>query len=295
MEIIHQRSRKLFDKTRLQGRVLITIGIMAVMGFAGCVSPTSSAPRSNEGSAIPATISNTPFPMEAMPSAEITATVTSPPVATATMRATATERALIPSPTPIPSSPTQSADGELRMVEALHSKDRRLPCYLGITPGKTSLSQAKAILDSFGASSRAPYTRQDGAIDYHYYLIVGDPGEAYATSYMDKINLEIGQGIDLWSNGDEDEVQIIEVYLSAATSMPKFQKYWERYSPQEIFRQYGQPDQIYAAIDYPQIDDSGYILYFIYEELGVVIQIYPVKQRGQICPQFQGKGDVCII
>jgi hypothetical protein len=78
MEIGHQFSGMHVDITRHQWWILINIGIIAVMGFTGCVSPISSTTPGNEGSAIPATKSHTPFPTEAISTADNTATVPEP-------------------------------------------------------------------------------------------------------------------------------------------------------------------------------------------------------------------------
>jgi hypothetical protein len=189
--------------------------------------------------------------------------------------------------TEYPILPTVSPDGVNQIMEALQSKECLFPCYLNITPGKTGLSQAIAIMESFDGTDISSTThRKDGTMAHGYYFKIGDPVSPYTATDMKEINLEIGLDIGLISDGNK--IQYINSNVTVKTSMPKFQKYWGRYSPEEIFHQYGLPDQIYADVDSPEIDNSGYVLFFVYEKLGVLMEFYGVKQGDRICPQFKG-------
>jgi hypothetical protein len=63
--------------------------------------------------------------------------------------------------------PTLSPDRELRMSKLLQAKDCQLPCYLGITPGKTSWTEARQILTDLGAYSWVETYGIDDPILYH--------------------------------------------------------------------------------------------------------------------------------
>src|SRR5262245_55202366 len=67
--------------------------------------------------------------------------------------------------------PTLPATEEQRMKELLQAGDCKLPCYLGIRPGKTTLQDARAILEALGASYLGEYKRRiDDGIEYPYVL-----------------------------------------------------------------------------------------------------------------------------
>jgi len=208
------------------------------------------------------------------------------PSETVTLTTTPTATHIITSPqdlyTPVP---TISSTELEHMVALLQSNDCKLPCYLGITPGKTTLNEAKEILVSLGGSHVSDHERKDGATEYFYNLWVGDPTVVNETPEPNGFMTKIIHHVSLITNNDT--VQIIEVYINATKSLAKFREYWSRYSAREIFLQMGPPDHLYTGT--PDPAEKGSYLLTTYEKLGVVAQIYGTKQEDNICPESEAK------
>jgi len=186
-------------------------------------------------------------------------------------------------PTFIPSVPTVLPIQQTRMIELLHFNDCKLPCYLGITPGKTSWNDAKDILDSIGGSLRGDYMEDNLPVN-SYTLWIGDP-TLIENSPDPNIGIganEIAQSIDLTIK--DEKVQRIKVYIQTRNFSRKFYEYWSLYSLHKIFLQYGSPDAIYFGISQ---FGNGYIFFLVYETLGSVIRFNGVKRGDLICPGVQ--------
>ena len=201
-----------------------------------------------------------------------------------------------PSQTPIPMPPTPTfvptlhPDQEKRVDELLRNEDCKLPCYLGIMPGKTTLSEARAILENLGFGYRGEYKRKDDSIEYPYILVISGRSEADETPRPDGSIVTVSQSISLIT--DNDVVQIIEVNVgtigpgtSTAQARKKLREYWARYTARGIFVQLGLPDQLYT--DAPNEIGSGSNLWATYNKIGVVAQIYGTGQENNICPQLE--------
>ena len=184
-------------------------------------------------------------------------------------------------------APTVLADQELRMVELLQSKGCILPCYLGIIPGKTSLSEAKVILENIGANSIKDIARTDGATYHSYEIRVGDPSVINETPEADGSSVIIYHDIDLVTV--DDTVEGIEVYIAATKSKAKFRQYWSRYLTQEIFLQMGAPDHLYANVGNPLYKEYGRDLLISYEKQNILIQYYGTGQEINICPENEAR------
>ena len=231
------------------------------------------------------------------------------PVATATPQLNATfSPTLVPSPslTPTPSrtlipepptptfEPTLSGAQEQHINELLQDKNCNLPCYLGITPGKTSLNEARTILENLGAGYWGkPYTgRKDGAISYTYtFMISGQPGVSETPRPDGSIRTVSG---DVILVTDNDVIQIIEADagtigpgVSTVQAQEKFREYWKRYTARGIFLQLGLPNQLYT--DASNMGGRGNDLWAIYEKIGVVAIIYGAGKENNICPEREAK------
>jgi len=233
------------------------------------------------------------------------------PVATATPQLSATfSPTFVPSPslTPTPSrtlipepptptfEPTLPAAQEQHINELLQDENCNLPCYLGITPGKTTLNEARTILENLGAGYWGkPYTgRKDGAIGYTYtFMISGQPGVGETPRPDGSIRTVSG---DVILVTDNDIVQIIDANAgtigpgtSTTQGREKFRKYWQRYTAREIFMQMGPPDQLYL-----DIIESGWLFYgrtlfMVYEKRGVVAELYGTGKENNICPENEAR------
>lgn len=203
-----------------------------------------------------------------------------------TVRPTSTY--MLPPATPVPSFPLPP-DDEVRMTGLLQSEDCKLPCYLGITPGKTNLNEAKAILESLGATHHGDYKRYtDGAMEFAYDLNVGEIIGTNGTANNNPGTVLIYHSVSLITNNDT--VQIIEIGAGTSTkqslelqAISKFREIWSRYTSRGIFLQSGQPDKLFIGI----LDPSNMILYpdllIIYQKLGTVIDYYGTERENNIC------------
>ncbi|MGA7193537.1 MAG: hypothetical protein WBW94_07900, partial [Anaerolineales bacterium] len=149
-------------------------------------------------------------------------------------------------PSPIP---TDLPEQEMQLIEKLQEKDCTLPCYLGITPGRTTLSAAQAVMDIIGAHDIGDLTRGNFET-YTYVAYVDSASELDKTPEPNDFANIIDQGVTLIATNGI--VQGIEVdagtnwSLNPVVPMTKFRQYWSRYSTQEIFIQLGIPDHLYV-------------------------------------------------
>ena len=234
------------------------------------------------------TTSVSPSPTQS--SVTLSATVSSSPAPTPEPSRSPIPTLFIPTP-----EPTLPSSHELRVNQLLQDENCKLPCYLGIVPGKTTLNEAKAILESVGAKySGKEYKRNsDGAIYYTYILNVGGQPAMDETPSPDGSIVTVSHHVSLIT--DTDVVQIIEA--SAGTVGPgtsttqgrrKFREYWSRYTARGIFLQLGLPDHLYT--DTPELPKiNGSTLLATYEKVGVVVEIYGTGDENNICPELKAK------
>lgn len=171
--------------------------------------------------------------------------------------------------TPIP---TLSSSAEEQLVEIINSSDCILPCYMGITPGKTKLEDAKILLESLGAKFWAQGTQDNGKW-YDYLLLVDDPSISMVNGMVE--DHRISNNIVLIVI--DDVVQQINVWILGQGFSSKFQDYWSRYLPKGVFLQIGVPDEIYIG--------KGGSLALVYEQLGIINIYETFWKDGQLCPQ----------
>ena len=184
---------------------------------------------------------------------------------------------LPPNPTP---HPTLATDNALLLFNVMQDGNCKLPCFLGIIPGETTIQDATDILLELGGSDLGGFQREtDEAFDYPYSFDIGDMFSGEKT---------ISYSISLITNNDI--VQVITV--SASTYLPKsspisleaFRKYWQRYSARQIFIQLGEPDNL--SVNWIESDsERGAELIMIYEKENIVIVIYGSKQENNLCPR----------
>jgi hypothetical protein len=211
----------------------------------------------------------------------------------------------LPNPTAVPSrspsptlfiptlEPTLPSSQEQRVNELLQNGNCKLPCYLGITPGKTTLSKARAILENLGASYKGEYRRKtDGAIYYTYLLDVGGLPGGDETPRPDGSIMTVSHHVSLITNNDI--VQIMEISAgtigpgtSTAQGRTKFREYWSRYTARGVFLQLGLPTQLYIGT--PDPIENGSNLWIAYEKIGVVAQIYGTGGENNVCPEREAK------
>jgi len=195
-------------------------------------------------------------------------TISPSPISTFTLQPIANS---FPGYTPQPTLPVKN---EHQVAELLHFSGCKLPCYLGITPGITSISEATAILENLGAN----YISLDNKYDYS--LIIGDPlilpihPNRYALVYT-SINLTIVN----------DKVQIINLGIitdQMPIALETYRKYWARYSTSSIFSELGKPDQLFTGTGDGKKSLNRELI-IIYEKIGVFNHIRGSWQENNFC------------
>lgn len=189
----------------------------------------------------------------------------------------------ISNPPTVSPQPTLSSENEHHLVEELQSEDCKLPCFLGIIPGKTPILEGRSILESLGGVSLGEHKREtDGALDYTYKFVIGNPSSDLGN---------IVQIVSLIS--DKGAVQIIDIRASSAKSeqsQEKFRDYWRKYaSAHQIFLQMGPPDLLFSDYDSPKIERFGRTLLISYEKQSAWFEIYGTGKENNICPQKQAQ------
>jgi hypothetical protein len=154
----------------------------------------------------------------------------------------------------------------------LEDESCQLPCYLGITPGKTPLGSATQKLDAMGATfiGKSEHVYEDGKIyNYAYSLHIQKPAG------------NIGQHIDLYvSNG---EIFRMSVEILGGSSNPLVFEHWHRYSIPSVLQKFGVPD----AVD----SEGQNSVWVLYNEIGFYIGNSGVDREANIvCPGFQEDG-----
>lgn len=185
----------------------------------------------------------------------------------------------LPAYTPIP---ILSPEKERALEVALKDDNCKFPCYLGITPGKTSWEDAQAIMDRIGGTAEEDYyTNHEETFSKSYTLFLGDTRFALLTpdrntdfdNYLLShfVRMRIGRNI----------VQEISYSVRAKRFMETYRDFWGNYTLPHIFRQYNLPDAVYFAISEK---GPGYVLVLAYEKYTSVIEIHQVQEGDSICP-----------
>jgi hypothetical protein len=188
-------------------------------------------------------------------------------------------RTITPQPTldlfPIYTQPsTLTPNGERKMFELLQSKECKLPCYLGIIPGKTSAKEAVAILENLGAYFSGSLENR-----HSYSLNIGDP--TIPTSPPNRSAL-VSDSISLTVAGDIVQIVHVGILVEKTTaSLELYREYWSRYSTSNMFAELGKPNHLYVAIDYDKKHNSE--LTVDYEELGILVRIRGTRQENNLC------------
>ncbi len=173
------------------------------------------------------------------------------------------------------------------MVELLQSQDCVLPCYLGISPGKTLVSEAQLIMRDIGAFDHGDYVRKGGLNTYNYMLWVGDPSAANETPSPDGSTVKIYNHIALIASAGT--VQGLGIDIIASKSMAKFRQYWSRYSTSQIFEQIGKPDHLYIGHTDPFVEENGRALLIEYDKQDVLIEFYGTSRDNNVCPELEAR------
>jgi hypothetical protein len=142
-------------------------------------------------------------------------TVITPTFPTPTALPTATSQAILP----IIGGTLITTAQENRLVKTLQLEECELPCYLGITPGKTSWASAQQILADLGAEYVGEdYEGGTGMRGYAYKILVSDTASSPVATLIainPRYPLDIGHFLSFVIGGDS-VVQRITVDVSGA-------------------------------------------------------------------------------
>jgi hypothetical protein len=156
----------------------------------------------------------------------------------------------------------------------------RLPCFWGITPGKTSWAEAEEFLGTFNHIYKSEERFRDGP--YDQFSTPLDLSDAESRSSLQvSIKVSVGDGI----------AQRIHVLTAIPGDYSKqdgliYRKYWFRYSLDQIFKQLGKPDDVYINY-YDGYIDKGYRILILYnvDKLAFEYGFLPNSPKA-LCPNF---------
>jgi len=256
---------QMFSKAR---RDIAYLGIIGLVLFsAGCVG--ASPPASPGSLTVPTEIK--------------TQTVISPtPMVIETFPKTPT----LTSPAPLTPQPTLSKEAKQALVLSLLAKngDCTLPCWWGITPGKTAWIDAKSLLESEG-------------------LTLGEPSKYQGLNvYGIRGGLDLFQGqVSIYESFGESDGILNNITLSAGGfDENRFRSVFINYSVQHVLSVYGKPSRIllqsHASFD--SRSSAGYVLWLFYDHLGFLLKYSGSTAYGKIyhiCPKFESGGNIKII
>jgi hypothetical protein len=188
--------------------------------------------------------------------------------------------------TQVPVPPTLTLDIQDELYDLLKSNGNcELPCFLGITPDKTSLVDAKAILEKFDV-------RQSISIDE---IASTKTYQAYNVQIFTNKDVTLAINLRL----EVENKLISRLTVNATPSHNGYSvtddQHLSHYSLREVFQQHGSPDVVY--LQPPAYGEYG--LQVVYEKLKMVIDITgsakDISNGGyEICPNL-GDGDITSI
>jgi hypothetical protein len=249
--------------------------LFAVLISASCASPIPTPPATTP---VVVVASSTATVLPTQIPASQTSTTTRTPTSTQTRvpRPTATS---LPTKTATPTKyPTLDAQGRMNFVmQALKTNGGcQLPCWWGITPGKTTW---KEMVDTFVKEGIGFY--QEGQPDLHF--VTQDNYQVNAIDVTFQRKNDLVQGIDIRS----------EYYYLLA--QPEHAEAWKNYTFDQVLSQYGVPTQVYLELtvgagDWSPGMQATYALWLEYANKGIAIRypgvLIPDNQGWYVCPSF---------
>jgi hypothetical protein len=194
--------------------------------------------------------------------------------------------------------PTANLTQENKLLELVGLEECELPCYMGLTPGKSSWEETRKILAEIGAWSwleaydikNPDYDiRENGWPIYSFHSKIGDPAWVNITPdpYKGEVDWLIRQSLDFTVNNDI--VERIQVSLSIPSNTGFGELYrknwWVRYSLEQVLKQLGKPDRIYFQWEPQWV--PNYNIYLVYDEVSAVFGYSGLRKDNTgslICP-----------
>jgi hypothetical protein len=164
----------------------------------------------------------------------------------------------------------------------------KLPCFWGITPSTTSWSNANNILERYVRKIPIPLDQTSTTKTNSAY-------SAYIKTTKD-VTLLISLIVNVnKSNIVSSIIFRTEIFQSDFPDLDTYDKHLIWYSPTEIFKKHGPPDNLYLYIS----PSGDYSLGIVYENLKAVILLTGfakenINNKRAVCPNI-GDGDVSYV
>jgi hypothetical protein len=185
--------------------------------------------------------------------------------------------------TPSPMLTLNQSERQLYLEERLPTNNGcKLPCWLGITPGKTTWQEAQSFIQYLGIDRIRGTEKENGEILYGFGGFDFDAPRLLHTFGV-LVKNDIVKGISL----------MVEGYQA-----PKdFQKIWTYYSPTNIMVVLGSPSEIWFSTTSETVGNRhGYDLILVFDDDGTIIHYHgfltEIGTSFQICPRFEGEKDI---
>ncbi len=261
-----------------KGMSLVLCAVVLALLSPGCVFRISSSPMPVK-TASTATASrelppSTPMPLPTVSPSPTPPNPTLPPMHTPT-----------PSPTLTPLPTLTARESETRIRELLRTNgDCELPCWWGITPGRTTWAATRQFIIQMGGRT-SDMLHRDGSIGHG----VGgfDANDIYTSVGV----LERG-GV----------VESIEVAIEGEHNQLVFLEDWKYYSLSQILAIYGEPSRVWIQLAAGPVmpgSTMGYGIWLFYDHLGFLVSYggsgVVVQSIYRICPAQNGPGGIVSI
>ncbi|MBN1668312.1 MAG: hypothetical protein JW862_14560 [Anaerolineales bacterium] len=196
-----------------------------------------------------------------------------PPSATAPLPFTLTPRPPTATPVPIltplasPVSPSNELEWARQMLQT--NGGCELPCWWGLTPGKTKWAEAYDFFTSLRKTFQVNPVNESRGVGF------GEPGD----------DLIVGLNFTL---DRQDNAEIKRIFTTISTSELEKQPL-ERYLPSYMLDQFGKPAQVFLEYNPTLVrGDTFYGLVMFYPDQGIMIEYYDrIEKRGanlRFCP-----------
>ena len=190
---------------------------------------------------------------------------------------------ITPTFTPQPTLTTGEQDIHVRELLKTNA-GCQLPCWWGISPGKTSWKDAEHFLRYLGAT--IGQTELETGATLHWAKLQGN------SSYISPgfIEGEVQEGIvdTIFVGGNHSGTQ----------NQSDFESMWESYSPKQIVTKYGVPSRVLldttGETGLSPTGANGYTIWIIYDQLGFMIRFVGFVADLPVyhfCPELQKGAD----
>lgn len=182
----------------------------------------------------------------------------------------------------VPFRPTLSAtEAETRLLELLNDHDCRLPCFLGIVPGKTDQLQAISTLHQFDEISdgtEIKFSRGDLIVSLDFIAQNG-----YSKDHPEIVK---------WTEANMLVYHQLDSNIQKNYQSPYYSEYFQNYTLPYLLSTYGPPENAYIFLD-TGIAEMGlgidlYLLHLDYSDKGWVAHLeMPLLVEGSFflgCP-----------